>query len=228
MFKAKNKTKRNKIEDIPLLPSMEEKIEKLAQTLSKQIDEEIFKKKYAPVAEVLKLVGAGAFIAASFTAPNLSRVLKPFYSDSAEYEIWKRFNIPYLKRTLKRLEKQKLVEIKEKDQKQVVVITNRGRKKILKYALEEIKIKKPKEWDRKWRLVCYDIPRKLSKLRNVFRDYLEWWGFYQFQESVFIHAYPCEQEVEFLKEYLGIGEYVRIIQATKIENDKPFKDFFGV
>jgi len=197
MFKAKNKTKRNKIEDIPLLPSMEEKIEKLAQTLSKQIDEEIFKKKYAPVAEVLKLVGAGAFIAASFTAPNLPRVLKPFYSDSAEYEIWKRFNIPYLKRTLKRLEKQKLVEIKEKDQKQVVVITNRGRKKILKYALEEIKIKKPKEWDRKWRLVCYDIPRKLSKLRNVLGIILSGGVFISFKKVFLFMLIPANKRLNF-------------------------------
>lgn len=205
-----------------------ESTDRLARVLSKQIGKEIFEKKYAPTREILILVGAGAFLAASAVLPGLPRVLKPFLNKKKEYEAWKRFNIPYLKRTLKRLEQQKLVEIDEEEEAQVVKITEEGKKRILKYALETLTIKKPRVWDGKWRLVSYDVPRQLKNLRDTFRDYLKAWGFYELHKSVYLHAYPCEKEVEFLREYLGIGKYVRIFVVSKIENDEPFRKFFGV
>lgn len=206
------------------------KIDQLAKTLSKQIDKEIFEKKYAPAKKVLVLVGAGAFLAASFIMPNLPLVLKPFLDEKRknEREVWKRFNIPYLKRTLSRLEKQKLVETDEKNGMQIIKITKEGKQKILKMALDDLAIKKPKVWDRKWRLVSFDLPEKLANIRKVLVEYLSGWGFYPLHESVYLHAYLCLKEVEFLREYLGVGEYVRIFTVIEIENDRQFRDFFGV
>lgn len=226
--KIKKRAQKIFIEDLPISKTLESSISDIARSLSKQIDKEIFNKKYARTADVLKLVGAGAFIAASFAIPNLPRILKPFLVDENEYETWKRFNIPYLKRTLKRLEKEKLVQIKEVDNHQVVEITDRGRRKILKFALDEMTIEKPKFWDQKWRLVSYDVPAKLHHVRRIFREYLDVWGFYPLHESVYLHAYPCGKQIEFLREYLGIGEYVRFFSVSRIENDANFKEFFGV
>lgn len=205
-----------------------DKIEELAKVLSKQIDAEIFEKKYAPVRDVLKLVGAGAFLAASVVAPGLPRALKPFRSDSEEYEAYKRFNIPYLKRALERLEQQKLVELDEEEGVQVVKVTEAGRQKILRFALGELAIEKPKYWDGNWYLVSYDVPEDFKFKRMILNEYLRAWGFYPLHQSVFLHAYPCEEQVEFLREYLGVGKYVRIFTVTKIENDLSFKSFFGV
>ena len=205
-----------------------EKIDELARILAKQIDAEVFEKKYAPVREVLKLVGAGAFLAASVAVPNLPRALRPFLDDSEEYEAYKRFNIPYLKQTLKRLEQQKLVEIDEEEGIKVVKITGAGRQKILRFALNELAIEKPKYWDGRWYLVSYDVPEDFKFKRMILAEYLRAWGFYPLHQSVFLHAYPCEEQVEFLREYLGVGEYVRIFTVSKIENDKVFRSFFGV
>ncbi|MBI4990887.1 hypothetical protein HZB96_02220 [Candidatus Gottesmanbacteria bacterium] len=216
------------VEDLPISKTLESSINDIARSLSKQIDKEIFNKKHVRTADILKLIGAGAFIAASLAIPNLPRILKPFLEDENEFEIWKRFNIPYLKRTLRRLEKEKLVQIKDAQDHQVVEITQRGRRRILKYALDEITVEKPKFWDGKWRLVSYDIPAKQRNLRKIFREYIHAWGFYPLHESVYLHAYPCEKQVEFLREYLGLGEYVRIFYVIKIENDALFRDFFSV
>lgn len=68
----------------------------------------------------------------------------------------------------------------------------------------------------------------MINLRNIFRDYLHAWGFYPLHESVFLHAYPCFKQVEFLREYLGISEYVRFFIVAKIENDSLFHDFFDL
>jgi len=217
--------KKERLEDLPL-PN--ERIEYLARTLAKQIDKEIFDQKYAKVADVLALVGAGAFLAASVVAPGLPRAVKLLSSPNRENEAWKRFNIPHLKRTLERLERQKLIETETTKDSQIVKITDAGRRRILKYSLEQLEIKKPKSWDRKWRLVSYDIPSDLRHRRDVLRAYLESWGFYPLQESVYLHAYPCEKEIEFLRAYLRISEFVRILTVTKIENDVLFRDFFDI
>jgi len=208
----------------------ENKIDQLAKVLSKQIDKEIFERKYAPAKKILVLVGAGAFLAASITMPNLPLVLKPFLDQKRknEREVWKRFNITYLKRTLSRLEGQKLVEIGEGNGVQIVKITNQGRKKVLKLGLDNLEIKKPKIWDGKWRLISFDLPETLAKTRKILVQYLSVWKFYPLHKSVYLHAYPIFKEVDFLREYLGVGEYVRMFTVSEIENDKQFKEFFGI
>ena len=202
----------------------------VSKTLLKQINQENFNQKYARVGDVLKLVGAGIFIAGSLVMPNLPLALKPFldHQRKSEMNVWKRFNIPFLRRTLNRLEKQKLVEFDEDNGMQIVRITEVGKKRVLRFAIDELAVEKPKIWDGRWYLVSYDIPGKLRRLRNIFREYLQAWGFYLLHESVLLHAYPCQKQVDFLREYLGIGRHVRIFTITRIENDKLFRDFFGV
>lgn len=122
-------------------------IDRLAEILNKQIDKQEFERKYAPIREVLKLVGAGAFLAASVAMPKLPSAMKSFLRDEEEYEAWKRFNIPYLKRAIERLEKQKLVEFGEEQGMQVIKITQKGRQKVLRFAIESLGVEKPEAWD---------------------------------------------------------------------------------
>lgn len=207
-----------------------EQVDKLATALSKQIDAEIWERKTAPVREVLFLVGTGAFLAASVAIPNLPKALGPLlFKDSDDRDAFKRFNIPRLKQTLKRLERQKLVEINLNDDGcHEIKITEAGRQKVLRYALDELAIKKPKNWNGQWHLVSYDVPEDLKPIRNSLNDYFKAWGFYPLHKSVYLHAYPVEEAVEFLREFLGVGECVRILTVTKIEDDKVFREFFGV
>lgn len=220
---------KSRIEDLPITID-DQLVKEVSTSLTKQIDKEIFEKKYAPVRTILILVGAGMFLGASVFMPNLPMALKPFldHKRKSEYKAWKRFNLPYLKRTLNRLEKQKIVEIDQKENQQIVKITDSGKRKILKFAIDELAVEKSKIWDGKWTLISYDIPSEKRKLSNILREYLKAWGFYPFHESVFLHAYPCKKQVEFLREYLGIGEHVRILSVSRIERDQTFKEFFRV
>ena len=202
-------------------------IDQLSKTLLKQIDDEIFREKYARVEPVLKLIGAGLLLAGAIVAPSLPKALAPFFQEN-EYEAWKRFNIPYLKRTLERLEKEKLVETGEENGVQVVKITKAGKIKVLRYALDELAVKKPKSWNGKWWLISYDLPKEFKTQRAILGSYLRAWGFYPLQESVYLHAYPCYSQISFLREYLGLGEYLRVFKVSAIENSQPFKDFFDI
>lgn len=226
--KIKIRKNKSRIEDLTASRIPDDLIKEISSKLAKQIDKENFNKKYAKMADILKLVGMGMFVAGAIVIPNLPLALKPFIRKNNDFEVWKRFNIPYLKRTLYRLEKQKLVELDEQDGIQIVRITEAGKRRVLKFSLDELAVEKPQFWDGKWTLISYDIPNSLKNIRKVFQEYLKAWRFYSLHESVFLHAYPCDKQVEFLREYLGAGEYIRIFRVSKIENDKPFKDFFGV
>lgn len=205
--------------------------EKIAQSLKQKFEIEKRNKSFVPSKEVLTLLAGGLLLAASIIMPGLASGLKMFITDknnSYDKKEWKKFNTNYLAKTIRRLEKQKFVEILNEGNLKIVKITKKGRKRILKYALNEIEIKKPRTWNGNWYFVTYDIPKNKDRARNIMRDYLKRLGFYQFQESLYIHAYPCENEIDFIKEYLGINECVKVLIANKIENDRVFREYFGI
>lgn len=180
------------------------------------------------IGQVLSLLARGTLLAAVLVAPGSARLFKGIDRDNSEWNEWKMFNQQYLKRTIKRLEKDKVIQIKDDGSFAEIQLTEKGEKKVLKMGLETLTITKPDRWDGKWRMVFYDVFDKHKGSREKFRAYLKSAGFYPLQESVYLHAYPCEKEIEFLKYYLGMGGEVRIVIAEKIENDQEFRDYFGV
>jgi DNA-binding transcriptional regulator PaaX len=74
-------------------------------------------------------------------------------------------------------------------------------------------------------LVIFDIPEAYRKHRVAFRNKLKQLGFAQFQKSVWIHPYECENEISFLTEFLNISQYLTLITAS-IENDEAIQKLF--
>lgn len=207
---------------------IQDNIEKLALSLWQKNEKELKNKKFLSVKNIINMIGAGILSFTELYPSNIIKAGKPYLQDPEAYEAWKRFNIPYLKRTIKRLEEQKVVEISEEKGKQVIKITEKGKTKILKNAVEDLKVEKPAYWDGKWWLVSYDLPEYLSDLRDGIRKYLLNLGFFPIHKSVYLHAYPCKEQIEFLVEYFGIRKYMRIFKIDWIENDKAFKEYFDL
>ncbi len=132
-----------------------------------------------------------------------------------------------MRRTLKRLKKQKYIAVSEDDEGNVTVrITKQGMTRALSYKLESMALQKPTKWDGKWRVVAFDIPEKYKGLRDVFRMRLGQLGLYQLQESVYVSPYQCFKEIEFLRELYGVAFTVRYIVADSIEDDASLKQRF--
>lgn len=182
---------------------------------------------YPGVKEVLALLGTGSFVILSVAVPSLPVVAKAILDEQSSKE-WKKYNQWYLCRTLKRLKKQKMVDFDVEGDKIVVKLSSRGKKKILKYSLEEMEIKRPRVWDRKWRLIIYDVPNQKRKAADDFNRMLSDLGMYRLQRSVFLCPFPCEGEVEFLREFLGISEHVWMLTVSHFENDRVFREYFGI
>lgn len=213
----------------PPLPS-NEKISAIAEILHKKFTKEEKERKYASVKQVLTLLAMGAFLTMVMIAPGIAYLGKEFLKEKnrKEENKWKKYNLFYLRRTIKRLRGQKLVEVVEENGQQIVRLTKNGKRKILKYSLENLDVPKPKSWDGRWRLVIWDVPMGKNYFRKVFREALHSLGFLQLQESVFLYPYPCEDQITFLREYYGVGNEVIYIIAQKIEDESPYRMYFGL
>ncbi len=107
-----------------------------------------------------------------------------------------------------------------------MILTDKGKEKALTYNLDEIVIKKPKHWDGKWRIVLFDIPEKRRKIRDAFRHHLNQLEFYEFQKSVFVHPFDCQNEIDYLIEFYNARRFIRFIVAELIDNELHLKSHF--
>ncbi len=130
--------------------------------------------------------------------------------------------------SLRNLKAQKLIGISKEGDKVVVRLTKNGRHKLLKFKLDEMRIKKPAKWDRKWRIVIFDIPEKYKLGRDYLRSKLKELGFYQFQKSVWVCPYPCEDEIDFIKEIYEVRPFVRIATADLIDIQQDLLKHFNL
>ena len=106
------------------------------------------------------------------------------------------------------------------------MLTAKGRRQAFLAGLQGLSIPTPPVWDKRWRVVLFDIPEEERKIRNVLRQHLKRMHFFSLQESVFVHAYDCEKEIRRLSEYFGNGKYIRFMEANWIDNETELKIHF--
>ncbi|MDP3954761.1 MAG: hypothetical protein Q8Q15_00160 [bacterium] len=188
---------------------------------------------YPTTKEIVYLLGMGALIATSLVMPGVGMIAKEVvkakrqYDWSKEQKTWKKFNHKFLKRNLKRLYDQKLVEIVAKNGQEIIKLTQKGRTKYLKFKLQDISLKS-KNWDGKWRLVIYDINKLKKRNQENFRRTLKQMNFWPLQKSVYLTPYECQEEIEYLREYFGLGEEVLLMVVSRLENERIYKEYFGL
>ena len=156
----------------------------------------------------LALVAMGGVLTFGAIAPGVLTGLTRFLAGKKKEryekyrEIWRSFH--YLK------QKNNLEFVKEEDGYLVYQLSKKGKEKIKKFIIDELFVKNPKGWDKKWRLVIFDIPESHRKARMALREKLKDIGFYQCQKSVWIHPFPCLEEVEFLKQFFNVQPFVKL------------------
>lgn len=126
------------------------------------------------------------------------------------------------------LNKLKFIKKKENyDGSVVVTLTDKGKLRALNITLRRFYYKKEK-WDGKWRMVAFDIPDEYRKGRKALRYRLLVAGFYELQESLFLHPYDCQKELIELVKLFKLEKYVRFGMLDSIDNEKNIKFKFGI
>ena len=115
--------------------------------------------------------------------------------------------------------------VEESDGHDVFRITEEGQKKIRRVVLDELEVPSPKSWDGKWRLIIFDIPEKFKKARDAMRAKLLDMDFYQCQKSVWIHPFPCVEEIEFIKNVFDVKPFVKIFIVDEMTDGRVLYNF---
>lgn len=173
----------------------------------------------------LLLTGA-IFVAASspYFALNLSRGLwktlggrKPPYKD------------PRFKNTFYYLKRRGYLDIKKNNRQIYIHLTSEGRKMAGKYQIDDMNIKTPETWDKKWRVAIFDIPNNTNIKREAFRGKLKELGFCKIQQSVWVYPYDCKKEIDLLRSFFGLDSgQLRLITTLEIGEDTALRKIFNL
>lgn len=125
-----------------------------------------------------------------------------------------------------RLEKQGYINRYIKDKKNLIELTPIGKEKAFKYQLNDFQIRVPELWDKKWRLVIFDIPEEKKVAREILREKLKKIGFLQLQKSVFVYPYDCLEAIKSIKYIYCLAKYIQYIVAESIETEIDLVDYF--
>lgn len=114
-------------------------------------------------------------------------------------------------RTMTYLKYRKLVEVKQKNGNYHYRLTKKGWDVFEKIQIEKLTVPMPKRWDKRWRLVMFDIPLSHQKQRQFLLRHLRLLDFYMLQRSAWIHPFECEKQVGVLLKYLKLEQYVSFL-----------------
>ncbi|MEK7582075.1 MAG: hypothetical protein AAB488_01970 [Patescibacteria group bacterium] len=171
--------------------------------------------------QILTGLAVGGLAVATIAMPGLAQIFTLFKIENGKdrKRIWQ---------TAKNLQNKKYIRIYAKNGEEVVELTDKGKKKILQYKIEEIAIKKPKKWDGLWRIVIFDIPEKRRGARGAINFKLKEIGMFPIQKSTFISPYECGDEIDFIGQYFFVRNHIIYMVAKEIDNELKIKKYFGL
>lgn len=173
---------------------------------------------------ILAILAVGGVIAVAATAPNCFLLLKGFRK-----KYYKKIPKETYNNCIKNLRQYDYIYFKiAKDGSTVIGLTEKGKNKAEEIQFANIQIEKPEKWDKKWRLVIFDIPEKHKSARDALRWKLRELGFYKFQNSAFLYPYECFKEIDALCRIFNTTSFVRYLVVDEFYYDKQLKEYFNL
>jgi CRISPR/Cas system-associated endoribonuclease Cas2 len=128
-----------------------------------------------------------------------------------------------------RLRNQGFIEMQNRGGQIYIYLTKEGKKKAGKYQIDDLEIKRSKKWDKKWRILIFDIKEKQRIKREALRGKIKELGLYKLQKSIWVCPYDFEKEMKLLRDFFGLtqGE-MKLIVASHIEGEEDMKKHFGL
>ncbi len=159
-----------------------------------------------------------------YTLNDTFRRYEKFMNEHEKYEWEKKFY-----NTFYYLRENGMIKVSYRGNQLYISLTEEGRKKAGKYKIDDLNLKKSKKWDKKWRILIFDIEDKQKIKREALRGKIKELGMFQLQKSVWVYPYDFSKEMKLLREFFGLTESeMNLIEAAKIENDQAARDYFGL
>ena len=165
---------------------------------------------------VLTTVTIAGSIAVAVAAPNALQLLKYAPGLKSRYK-------SRAKRSIERLIEQGHLSL---DKGHMVRLTKSGESLMTRLSIGSAKYRPPEKWDRRWRIVTFDVAEKRTAARNRLRTMLKAIGFLKLQSSVWIYPHDCEDLIQLIKTDFALGREVLYIVAEDVEGDAKLRFHF--
>lgn len=178
-------------------------------------------RKIALTKTILAFVGAAGAVSLLVLLPGLAKLIGPMTRGRQSR------HTGLVNQALKRLERRGLVKITKKGAYTFITPTPAGMAIVDKIELGKARIKTPKQWDEKWRIVIFDVKETNKAIRDRLRETLHRLGFKRLQHSVWIYPYPCDETVELIRRSYELGRNVLYFTSDRFPGDYPIVRLFG-
>lgn len=175
--------------------------------------------------EILKVIAVGGLVASSLVAPNVLQVI-PGLGLNPERADRRRWYPSDVSRALKRLKRNGAIRLVQHSGGSFLQITAYGSALLTQQQLGGIYPQKSGRWDKRWRLVIFDISERNKRTRDALREQLRAWKFFMLQESVWIYPYDCEEAIELLKTALRVRHDVYFLEVSRHSYDHLLRRHF--
>lgn len=147
------------------------------------------------------IIGGGLLLILSSPA-GTRRLLKQIPKELRKYKK------AQLLRAISKLRERNLVtHVMEQENIITVSITSDGKKQLKKFDFDNLSIERPKMWDKRWRLVIFDIPEDKKLAREALRQKLKDLGLIKLQDSIWVTPFSCEKEIGLIKSVFSLSDY---------------------
>lgn len=167
---------------------------------------------------VLQSVAAVGLLSVALLAPNAVQILKLFDSKKRKY----------LRQAINTSRQRLIANGFLKYENGFLGLTKKGENKLWEIEQRNYKIPPHKQWDRKWRVLIFDIPERKRNLRDKVRLTLSSIGFKRLQHSVWVYPHDCEDLITLIKADFKIGKELLYLIVDSIENDRNLREYFGL
>ncbi|MDO8482022.1 MAG: CRISPR-associated endonuclease Cas2 [bacterium] len=171
---------------------------------------------------VLSAVAIAGVLAVTMIAPNIFQALPRLLGD--------KYKMGYRAKTAAgQLAKKGLLRFVLRGGVRCAELTEKGR---MVLELDKMKTaqqsKRVRRWDKRYRLVMFDVPQYRRSTRDRLRAMMRECGFLRLQDSVWIYPYDCEELVTLIKANIHIGKDVLYAVVESVENDAWIKRHFNL
>ena len=73
-----------------------------------------------------------------------------------------------------------------------------------------------------------NIAKEKKRQSDILRQLLKRIKCLQLQKSVYITPFNCDDEIEYIRHLYSIGDNVKILKVSSIENEKAYREYFGI
>jgi DNA-binding transcriptional regulator PaaX len=152
------------------------------------------------------LLLAGVIVIAAQSPIFISRIIQGMKKDGLNLGKGRKERKQF-SNTFNRLKRQGLIVFETKGKQTYIRLSPEGKKQAGAQQIDELLIDTSPTWDGKWRILIFDIPEQTRIKREALRGKLKELGFVLLQKSVWVHAYPCRDELALLKNFFGFMDH---------------------